>query len=89
MIYIYYWCWEDIFDVIWDVKYLIYIIGWFVYFDIILIRDFKWLRLGGNLKLGEVLKKKVDENVIVLMFVWDDRMFNEVFKRDGLMMIYD
>nr|VDC67992.1 unnamed protein product [Brassica rapa] len=88
-IYIHHRCWEDIFDAIWDAKHLIYITGWSVYPDITLIRDPKRPRPGGNLKLGELLKKKAEENVTVLMLVWDDRTSNEAFKRDGLMMTHD
>ncbi|ESQ32074.1 hypothetical protein EUTSA_v10003659mg [Eutrema salsugineum] len=82
-------CWEDIFDAIWNAKHLIYITGWSVYPDITLIRDPKRSRPGGNMKLGELLKKKAEENVTVLMLVWDDRTSNEAFKRDGLMMTHD
>ncbi|KAL0762104.1 hypothetical protein Bca101_078254 [Brassica carinata] len=88
-IYIHHRCWEDIFDAIWDAKHLIYITGWSVYPDITLIRDPKRPRPGGNLKLGELLKKKAEENVTVLMLVWDDRTSNKAFKRDGLMMTHD
>ncbi|RID76674.1 hypothetical protein BRARA_B03637 [Brassica rapa] len=89
VIYSHHRCWEDIFDAIWDAKHLIYITGWSVYTDITLIRDPKRPRQGGNLKLGELLKKKAEENVTVLMLVWDDRTSNEAFKRDGLMMTHD
>ncbi|XP_010424312.1 PREDICTED: phospholipase D alpha 3-like [Camelina sativa] len=89
VIYKHHRCWEEIFDAIWDAKHLIYIAGWSVYTDVTLIRDPKQSRQGGNLKLGELLKKKADENVTVLMLVWDDRTSNEVFRRDGLMMTHD
>ncbi|KAG2284153.1 hypothetical protein Bca52824_055373 [Brassica carinata] len=89
VIYSHHRCWEDIFDAIWDAKHLIYITGWSVYTDITMIRDPKRPRQGGNLKLGELLKKKAEENVTVLMLVWDDRTSNEAFKRDGLMMTHD
>ncbi|KAL0792371.1 hypothetical protein Bca101_063748 [Brassica carinata] len=89
VIYSHHRCWEDIFDAIWNAKNLIYITGWSVYTDITLIRDPKRPREGGNLKLGELLKKKADENVTVLLLVWDDRTSNVAFKRDGLMMTHD
>ncbi|KAF3541588.1 hypothetical protein F2Q69_00025063 [Brassica cretica] len=89
VIYSHHRCWEDIFDAIWDAKHLIYITGWSVYTNITMIRDPKRPRQGGNLKLGELLKKKAEENVTVLMLVWDDRTSNEAFKRDGLMMTHD
>ncbi|KAL2518019.1 Phospholipase D alpha 1 [Abeliophyllum distichum] len=66
-------CWKDIFDAINDAKHLIYITGWSVYTEITLIRDPKWQKPGGDMLLGELLKKKADEGVNVLVLVWDDR----------------
>lgn len=83
-------CWEDVFDVIMGVRYLIYIIGWFVYCEIVFVCDFCWLKEGVmGLMFGEFLKKKVKEGVCVNMLVWDDKIFVEFMKRDGLMVIYD
>ncbi|KAL1212636.1 Phospholipase D alpha 3 [Cardamine amara subsp. amara] len=82
-------CWEDIFDAIWDAKHLIYIAGWSVSTNITLIRDPNRPRPGGDLKLGELLKKKANDNVTVLMLVWDDITSNNVFKKNGLMMTHD
>ncbi|OMO90828.1 C2 calcium-dependent membrane targeting [Corchorus olitorius] len=82
-------CWEDIFDAIINAKHLIYITGWSVYTEITLIRDPNRQRSGGNLTLGELLKKKADEGVLVLMLVWDDRTSVEQFKKDGLMATHD
>ncbi|KAF2303844.1 hypothetical protein GH714_023819 [Hevea brasiliensis] len=44
---------------------------------------------GGDLKLGDLLKKKADEGVRVLMLVWDDRTSVEELKKDGLMATHD
>lgn len=82
-------CWEDIFDAISDAKQLIYITGWSVYTEITLIRDPNRRRPGGELKLGELLKKKAEEGVTVLMLVWDDRTSVLDFKKDGLMATHD
>ncbi|XWS17810.1 hypothetical protein CRYUN_Cryun33cG0100000 [Craigia yunnanensis] len=82
-------CWEDIFDAISNAKHLIYITGWSVYTEITLIRDPRRQKLGGNLKLGELLKKKANEGVTVLMLVWDDRTSVEELKKDGLMATHD
>ncbi|KAJ6915151.1 phospholipase D alpha 1-like [Populus alba x Populus x berolinensis] len=82
-------CWEDIFDAISDAKHLIYITGWSVYTEITLIRDPNRRRPGGELKLGELLKKKAEEGVTVLMLVWDDRTSVLDFKKDGLMATHD
>ncbi|KAL9676437.1 hypothetical protein QQ045_004651 [Rhodiola kirilowii] len=82
-------CWEDIFDAISNARYLIYITGWSVYTKITLIRDPRRQKPGGNLNLGQLLIKKANEGVRVLMLVWDDRTSVEVFKKDGLMGTHD
>ncbi|KAK9683588.1 hypothetical protein RND81_10G151400 [Saponaria officinalis] len=68
-------CWEDIFEAIINAKYLIYIAGWSVYTKITLIRDPHRPKRSefANLTLGEILKKKAEENNMrVLVLVWDD-----------------
>ncbi|KAK3043722.1 hypothetical protein RJ639_001918, partial [Escallonia herrerae] len=82
-------CWEDIFDVITNAKHLIYIAGWSVYTKITLVRDPKRPKPGGNITLGELLKKKANEGVSVLMLVWDDRTSVPELKKDGLMATHD
>ncbi|KAL2236207.1 UNVERIFIED_CONTAM: Phospholipase D alpha 1 [Sesamum indicum] len=82
-------CWEDMFDAINNAKHLIYITGWSVYTKITLIRDPKRPKPGGDSILGELLKKKADEGVNVLMLVWDDRTSIQEFKKDGLMATHD
>lgn len=82
-------CWEDIYDAINDARCLIYITGWSVYTNITLIRDPKRPKPGGEVTLGELLKKKANEGVNVLMLVWDDRTSCEPLKRDGLMQTHD
>ncbi|CAK9170410.1 unnamed protein product [Ilex paraguariensis] len=44
---------------------------------------------GGEIILGELLKKKADKGVNVLMLVWDDRTSVEALKKDGLMATHD
>ncbi|KAK4274434.1 hypothetical protein QN277_017654 [Acacia crassicarpa] len=82
-------CWEDIFNAITNARHLIYITGWSVYTEITLIRDPRRPISGGNITLGELLKKKADEGVNVLMLVWDDRTSVEELKKDGLMATHD
>ncbi|GAV80759.1 LOW QUALITY PROTEIN: C2 domain-containing protein/PLDc domain-containing protein/PLD_C domain-containing protein, partial [Cephalotus follicularis] len=82
-------CWEDIFDAITNAKHLIYITGWSVYTEITLVRDQKRPKEGGGVKLGELLKRKADDGVAVLLLVWDDRTSIEEFKKDGLMATHD
>ncbi|KAL8037518.1 hypothetical protein ABFX02_11G044800 [Erythranthe guttata] len=82
-------CWEDIFDAIYNAKHMIYITGWSVYTEITLVRDRRRQKPGGDLTLGELLKKKANEGVRVLLLVWDDRTSVGLLKKDGLMMTHD
>jgi phospholipase D1/2 len=82
-------CWEDIFDAITNAEHLIYITGWSVNTEIKLIRDSKRPKPGGDVTLGELLKKKASEGVRVLMLVWDDRTSVGLLKKDGLMATHD
>ncbi|KAL3618353.1 Phospholipase D [Castilleja foliolosa] len=82
-------CWEDIFDAITNAKHMIYITGWSVYTEISLIRDSRREKPGGDITLGELLKKKANEGVRVLMLVWDDRTSVSLLKKDGLMATHD
>jgi len=54
---------------------LIYIAGWSVNAEICLLRD----GAEETEKLGELLKRKADEGVCVLVMIW-----NELFSRDGV-----
>ncbi|CAL5210604.1 unnamed protein product [Lathyrus oleraceus] len=82
-------CWEDIFDAITNAKHFIYITGWSVYTEISLVRDSRRPKAGGDVTLGELLKKKSSEGVRVLMLVWDDRTSVNLLKKDGLMATHD
>ncbi|KAK1264430.1 Phospholipase D alpha 1 [Acorus gramineus] len=82
-------CWEDIFDAISNAQHLIYITGWSVYTEISLVRDLKRQKPGGDVTLGELLKRKASEGVRVLMLVWDDRTSVGLLKKDGLMATHD
>ncbi|PIN08301.1 Phospholipase D1 [Handroanthus impetiginosus] len=68
-------CWEDIFDAISNAKHLIYITG--------------WLKPGGDMTLGELLKKKAKEGVRVLILVWDDQTSVKLLTNDRLMATHD
>ncbi|KAI9159954.1 hypothetical protein LWI28_003702 [Acer negundo] len=82
-------CWEDIFDAITNAKHLIYITGWSVYTEISLVRDSRRPKPGGDITIGELLKKKASEGVRVCMLVWDDRTSVGLLKKDGLMATHD
>ncbi|XP_022850138.1 phospholipase D alpha 1-like [Olea europaea var. sylvestris] len=78
-------CWEDVFDAITNAEHLIYIAGWSVYTEITLIRDSRRPKPGGDVTLGEILKKKANEGVTVLMLVWDDITSIDCLKNEGIM----
>lgn len=82
-------CWEDIFDAITNARHFIYITGWSVYTEITLVRDSRRPKPGGDMTLGELLKKKAGEGVKVCMLVWDDRTSVGLLKKDGLMATHD
>ncbi|MBA0840528.1 hypothetical protein Goarm_003106 [Gossypium armourianum] len=82
-------CWEDIFDAITNAKHMIYITGWSVYTEISLVRDSRRPKPGGDITIGELLKKKASEGVRVNMLIWDDRTSVGLLKKDGLMATHD
>lgn len=82
-------CWEDVFDAINNAKHFVYVTGWSVYTEITLVRDTRRPKPGGDMTLGELLKKKANEGVRVLMLVWDDRTSVKILKKDGLMATHD
>ncbi|KAL6495866.1 Phospholipase D [Orobanche gracilis] len=82
-------CWEDVFEAITNAKHMIYITGWSVYTEITLIRDSRREKPNGGTTLGELLKRKANEGVRVLMLVWDDRTSVGLLKKDGLMATHD
>ncbi|XP_057776454.1 phospholipase D alpha 1-like [Salvia miltiorrhiza] len=82
-------CWEDIFDAIEGARHLIYITGWSVYTNITLVRDPRRPKPGGDVTLGQLLKRKADQGVRVLLLVWDDRTSVPDLKKDGLMATHD
>lgn len=86
--------WEDLFDCISKAKHLVYITGWSVYTGIRLIRDpAQYRKSGGELQrqstLGELLKRKANEGVSVLLLVWDDRTSNSFVRKKGVMATHD
>lgn len=83
-------CWEDIFEAINNAKHFIYITGWSVYTDITLIRDpNKTKPTESKETLGELLLRKAEEGVRVLLLVWDDRTSIGLLKEEGLMLTHD
>ncbi|KAJ7297149.1 hypothetical protein O6H91_Y077100 [Diphasiastrum complanatum] len=84
-------CWEDVYEAISNSQHLIYIAGWSVYTKITLIRDPLRPNLPGSIgmPIGELLKKKADMGVRVLLLVWDDRTSVGKINKDGVMKTHD
>ncbi|KAK4753916.1 hypothetical protein SAY87_002020 [Trapa incisa] len=88
-------CWKDVFDAISEAKHFIYITGWSVYSQITLVRDLGNRSEGGGenqetpLTLGDLLRRKADQGVRVLMLVWDDPTSFQVLNKDGVMTTHD
>uniref|UniRef100_M8CG44 Phospholipase D n=1 Tax=Aegilops tauschii TaxID=37682 RepID=M8CG44_AEGTA len=73
-------CWKDLYDAISNARHLVYITGWSVFPHITLVRD-------GNQQetLGELLKRKANEGVHVLLLVWNDVSSIEGLYEAGLL----
>ncbi|MQL74856.1 hypothetical protein Taro_007229 [Colocasia esculenta] len=84
-------CWEDIFHAIQGAHHLIYITGWSVYHPVKLVRESSKAPDEGNMSLGELLKRKSQEGVRVLMLVWDDKTSHDrlLLKMEGVMGTHD
>ncbi len=67
-------CWEEMCTAILEARYMVYIAGWSVYVKVRLIRDSSHPSPdGGDLTLGELLRRKAAEGVRVLVLAWDDK----------------
>ncbi|KAL6878431.1 hypothetical protein ACP4OV_012601 [Aristida adscensionis] len=80
-------CWEDVLEAIDKAQRMVYLAGWSVNTDVVLVRGGR----GSSETLGELLKRKAAAGVAVLMLVWDDRTSVGLgpIKRDGLMATHD
>ena len=75
--------WKDIYEALNDARILIYITGWSVYANVILVRD----ENGEGEMLGELLRRKARDGVRVLILVWDEKLSTDVTA--GLMGTHD
>ncbi|CAD6220409.1 unnamed protein product [Miscanthus lutarioriparius] len=85
-------CWEDICHAIIEAHHLIYIVGWSLYHPVKLVREStKPVPNGNPVTIGEILKRKVQEGVRVIVLLWDDKTSHDKFllKTDGLMHTHD
>ncbi|KAH7444448.1 hypothetical protein KP509_02G078700 [Ceratopteris richardii] len=83
-------CWEDIYTALSEARHFIYIAGWSVFTHITLVRDPKRMIPGAEgLTLGDLLKRKAEEGVRVLLLVWDDRTSFHGERFEGIMHTHD
>ena len=78
--------WRDLFNAINNAQKFIYITGWSVFTDIQLVRGDD--DPDGESHVGELLKKKADEGVRVLMLVWNEAL-NDNNLMEGQMGTHD
>ncbi|CAN6480345.1 unnamed protein product [Victoria cruziana] len=80
-------CWWDIFEAMKRATRLIYITGWSVYHMVRLIREPGYY----SDTLGDLLKKKSQEGVRVLLLIWDDPTSRNLlgFQTNGVMQTHD
>ncbi|OEL16526.1 Phospholipase D delta [Dichanthelium oligosanthes] len=73
-------CWEDICHAIIEAHHLIYLVGWSLYHPVKLVREStKPVPNGNPLTIGELLKRKVQEGVRVIVLLWDDKTSHDKF----------
>ncbi|XP_047329162.1 phospholipase D beta 1-like [Impatiens glandulifera] len=83
-------CWNDIYDSISQARRLIYITGWSFFHEVKLVRDDDG-NAKRDLNLGDLLKKKSQEGVRVLLLVWDDPTSHSLLgiRTEGMMKTND
>ncbi|GLJ47211.1 hypothetical protein SUGI_0996530 [Cryptomeria japonica] len=78
--------WEEVYEYINGAQVFIYIAGWSVYTEFTLVRDRERMIAGAEgVTLGELLKKKADQGVRVLVLIWEDRTAVKLLGNEGLM----
>jgi phospholipase D1/2 len=78
--------WEELYQYIDGAEQFIYIAGWSVNTKTMLVRDEERMIPGAEgVTLGELLKKKADQGVRVLILIWEDRTAVEFLRNQGLM----
>ncbi|CAN6195969.1 unnamed protein product [Urochloa humidicola] len=82
--------WEDLYAAIRDARRFVYVVGWSVNTAITLVRDPSRMIPGAEgVTLGELLKRKADEGVTVLVMPWQDNTSVSFLGNAGLMKTHD
>lgn len=78
-------CWNDIAKYIMEARDFIYICGWSVWTELVLVRDGSEYN---GMNIGDMLKQKADQGVTVCVMVWDEVASNR-YNEAGLMGTHD
>ncbi|KAJ3677188.1 hypothetical protein LUZ60_002912 [Juncus effusus] len=82
--------WEELYNSINHAKHFIYVAGWSVDTKITLVRDPERMIPGAEgVTIGELLKRKAEEGVTVLVMAWQDRTSMSFLGNPGLMETHD
>ncbi|KAG0479485.1 hypothetical protein HPP92_010343 [Vanilla planifolia] len=82
--------WEELYVAILEAKHFIYVAGWSVNVNLTLIRDpERMIPRAEGVTIGELLKRKADDGVLVLVMVWQDRTSSSFLGNAGLMKTHD
>lgn len=82
--------WEDLYVAIRDARHFVYVAGWSVNTAITLVRDASRMIPGAEgVTLGELLKRKADEGVAVLVMPWQDKTSVPFLGNTGVMKTHD
>jgi phospholipase D1/2 len=82
--------WEDMYVAIRDARHFVYVAGWSVNTAITLVRDATRMVPGAEgVTLGELLKRKADEGVVVLVMPWQDKTSVAFLGNAGIMKTHD
>ena len=81
-------CWRDVYTLVEGARKFIYITGWSVFTEISLVRDGDGAEdEAAASNVGELLKRKAEEGVKVLVMVWNEKLSTD--NSPGLMGTHD
>nr|XP_045620577.1 phospholipase D alpha 1-like [Procambarus clarkii] len=70
--------WGDLFKAVNGAQRFIYVTGWSVYTETVLVRDDCDCEEGKGESFGELLKRKAAKGVLVLVMIWNEKMSTEL-----------
>ncbi|XP_010542434.1 PREDICTED: phospholipase D alpha 4 isoform X2 [Tarenaya hassleriana] len=78
--------WEDVYRAIEGARHLVYIAGWALNPNLVLVRDMESeIPHAIGVAIGELLKRKAEEGVAVRIMLWNDETSLPLIKNKGLM----